>query len=309
MTVPGPWIQPADVLRTANRTVFGGFNSPYTSSLVQAQAATFSALLSASMVVPPLDEVASPSTSTYLDHETVSTVGGGVSLIRFEPQFVSLAAVPPSSADLAAPHVIGYEYEGGDEAQGVLVGPMIARSWLRVAGDWSFTFDTIPPTGEPVAYSVFEMIEGADYSLSPVVFGGSTFQQVHALLYPNQGVLAGRTEIASNNTGNMPFEVGQNALTGVSWEVPSSLPAYAFAAHNLVDGNDMVGSDGSSDYSPSVDFSAWVRPPRYRLLYDQVPPQRQYPRDDGLGMSTKRSWPPSSSKQSGLRRGPVGTYL
>jgi len=51
------------------------------------------------------------------------------------------------------------------------------------------------------------------------------------------------------------------------------------------------------------------RPPRYRLLYDIRPPQRQYPRDDGLGISTRRSWPPPTTKQYGQRRGPVGTVL
>jgi len=38
-------------------------------------------------------------------------------------------------------------------------------------------------------------------------------------------------------------------------------------------------------------------------------PQRVFPRDDGLSMSTRRSWPPRSSRQGGLRRGPSGTYL
>lgn len=39
-----------------------------------------------------------------------------------------------------------------------------------------------------------------------------------------------------------------------------------------------------------------------------APPQRQYPRDDGLGASTRRSWPPPTSKQYSTRRGPVATY-
>lgn len=45
------------------------------------------------------------------------------------------------------------------------------------------------------------------------------------------------------------------------------------------------------------------------LFYvDQRPPQRQYPRDDGLGISTHRSWPPPTSKQYSQRRGPTATY-
>jgi hypothetical protein len=222
---PGPWVQPADVLRQAHRTAIAGANSPFTSSTAQASAATFSGVLAATLGGPPNDEVASPNTSTELVHAGVGSVGAAVTLVRFDPQFVPLLPVPPTPAELAAPHVVGYEYEGGSGALGVLVGPMIATSWLNgFTGDWTFTFGTIPPTGEPVAYKVFEMIEGTDYSLSPVVLGGATFQAVHALLYPNQGVLAGRTEVASNNTGNMPDEVDQTFLTGVSWTVPR-LPA------------------------------------------------------------------------------------
>lgn len=312
MTAPGPWIQPPDVERFANRTAIGGANSPYTSSTAQAQASTFSGLLAATMGAPPNDEVASPNTSTDVDHESTVSVSGSVTLVHFEPQFVSLAPVPPSAGELAAPHVVGYEYEGGPTAQGVLVGPMAAQSWMNQGtGDFTFNFGVTPPIGEPVRYQVFQMIEGTDYTLSPVVLGGATFQQVHAVLYPNQGVLGGRTEVANNFAGNVPDEVTQvPPADGVSWTVPSSLPAYAFVAHNLVDGNDIVGGDSLAavSYDPHLTFSAYVRPPRYRLLYDFVP-QRQYPRDDGLAMSTKRSWPPPTSKQYGLRRGPVGTYL
>lgn len=35
------------------------------------------------------------------------------------------------------------------------------------------------------------------------------------------------------------------------------------------------------------------------------PPQRQFPRDDGLGISTLRSWPPPTTKQFGQRRGAI----
>jgi hypothetical protein len=37
-------------------------------------------------------------------------------------------------------------------------------------------------------------------------------------------------------------------------------------------------------------------------------PQRQFPRDDGLGISARRSWPPPTSKQFGQRRGASATY-
>lgn len=62
---------------------------------------------------------------------------------------------------------------------------------------------------------------------------------------------------------------------------------------------------------PTIRFAFKHRPPRYRLLYTtpQIkPPQRQYPRDDGLAISTRRSWPPPTSKQYGSRRGPTATY-
>lgn len=50
------------------------------------------------------------------------------------------------------------------------------------------------------------------------------------------------------------------------------------------------------------------QPPNYRWVYDIPPAQRQFPRDDGLGISTRRSWPPPTSKQYGQRRGPAATY-
>ena len=39
----------------------------------------------------------------------------------------------------------------------------------------------------------------------------------------------------------------------------------------------------------------------------QALPQRQFPRDDGLAISQRRSWPPPTTKQYGLRRGAVST--
>lgn len=50
-------------------------------------------------------------------------------------------------------------------------------------------------------------------------------------------------------------------------------------------------------------------PPRYRMVFAEALPQRQFPRDDGLAASTRRTWPPRSSRQRGSRRGPDGTYL
>lgn len=49
-------------------------------------------------------------------------------------------------------------------------------------------------------------------------------------------------------------------------------------------------------------------PPRWRFLYAIPPAQRQFPRDDGLGISTHRSWPPPTSTQYSQRRGPNATY-
>lgn len=72
-------------------------------------------------------------------------------------------------------------------------------------------------------------------------------------------------------------------------------------------------SIGLADVFSDIPSVYHYTPPRWRYLVPQYgplvpPPQRQYPRDDGLAISTRRSWPPPTSKQYGSRRGPTATY-
>lgn len=62
-------------------------------------------------------------------------------------------------------------------------------------------------------------------------------------------------------------------------------------------------------YQPGPLLTYTYQPPRFRWVFAEAPPQRQFPRDDGLAASTRRSWPARSSRQRGSRRGPDSTYL
>lgn len=99
-------------------------------------------------------------------------------------------------------------------------------------------------------------------------------------------------------------------LTGFNAASPTSTLVYLVTPSAQVDSvfpytDPPPGWAGLADVQPAVEYLG----PRFRFLFDVAPPQRQFPRDDGLGISTHRSWPPPTSKQYGLRRGPISTYL
>lgn len=314
MSTPGPWIQPPDVQRIANRNLFGGANRPWTTSVVSVDSSSsMGDMLSKSAFNTNEEDPTIAELFTSYDKGPPFWTSF-VTLVRFDPQFASKAAVPPSAGELAAPHVIGYEYEGGPTAQSVVLDPMTIRTYLGsgVEDGWQ----NAGPLGslddsDIIEYRVYEAIEGVDYSLVPVVSGGTTYQQIHTLGYPNQGVLGGRSVVVTNHAGTYGLHnTPQGVAGGIDFADSGLAPrTYIVAAYNLYSGTDLVLPSTLISYDPSFQVTVTLRPPRYRLLYDVVSPQRQYPRDDGLAMSTKRSWPPPTSRQFSLRKGPVGTFL
>lgn len=70
-----------------------------------------------------------------------------------------------------------------------------------------------------------------------------------------------------------------------------------------------TGTGDRDGYQPGPLLTYTYRPPRFRWVFAEAPPQRRYPRDDGLSASTLRSWPARSSRQRGPRRGGDATYL
>lgn len=312
MPAPGPWVQPDDVTRVAVGFVgFGGGDNhrPWTTSPVDAGSGSFAGLLTeTSFVITEEDPTVARVATSYASGPP--TWGATVTMIRFDPQFVSLAPVPPTSAELAAPHVVGYEYEGGSGALGTFASDdLTIETWLAL-GDYSFTA-TFDPSNV-IEYRVYEMTEGVDYSLTPMTVSGWNVNQVHALAYPNQARLAGRTIMATNHAGteatnNYPQAIGDGASFVGSVSAPST---YAVVIYNLYSGVDFSVPSTLVLLSPSFQVSALVRPPRYRLLYDHVPPLRQFPRDDGLtGTSVARQRPSNpTSVQASPRQRPAA-YL
>lgn len=127
---------------------------------------------------------------------------------------------------------------------------------------------------------------------------------------------------------------GSTALPGIV-VLPAAGPALFVANPATIGGTGDVGSESwqTTDLVDASRFGNWLFPlpdvtvridaniasgvqAKFVITYLALvlvfagsPPQRAFPRDDGLGMSTRRSWPPRSSRQGGLRRGPTGTYL
>lgn len=317
MPTPGPWIQPADVVRAASRSIFGGDDRPMSTSIISRSATGWASLVGGGTFIVAEEDPTVAEINTTLSkavHLGVNTWSGSETLLLPWPGTISLAPVPPTPAELAQPHVVGYEYEGGPGALSVLLQP-VAMSYYLPAGD--VLFDSNPPI-DPLTVirtAVFELLAG-DYTTTATVLGGP---QIHAAAWLSTVDLDARTLIAVDDMGTagapgspqLPFLGG-----AASWSVDTSggTPAYAIVLEQLWTGPDLAPDfNGDPLYSVRLlttgEFAmeAAVHPPRYRLLYDYVP-QRQYPRDDGLAISTKRTYPQPTSLQFSLRRGPAGTY-
>lgn len=317
MPTPGPWEQPADVLRGAARAVVGGANRPQSTSIISRDSTGYASLIGGGSFVVSEEDPTVAELDTELNksvHLGVNTWSGVETLLLPWPATISRAPVPPTPAELAQPNVVGYEYEGGPGALSTLLQP-VAMSYYLPAGDL-LIFEN--PAMDPLTVlrtSVIELVP-TDYTTSPTIYGGD---QIHAANWMSAGTLATRTLIAVNDSGTVAAPVEPQlpfAGGAASWTVDTSAgsPAYAIVLDQL-----WVGPDLSPDFTGSPTYQeglasggefamqAYVHPPRYRLLYDYVP-QRQFPRDDGLAISTARSYPRPTSRQFGQRRGPQATY-
>lgn len=115
------------------------------------------------------------------------------------------------------------------------------------------------------------------------------------------GTLHATIPVSSDDWNNAEFALGAVSSWALSDTRPPlpAVPVPGRETGNLWQWIDCVSAVLSGVYQPR----------RYRFLYPAVtPPQRQFPRDDGLGISTRRSWPPPTSKQYGQRRGASATY-
>jgi hypothetical protein len=202
--------------------------------------------------------------------------------------------VPPTPAELAQPHVVGYEYEsphGASLGSGRLLG-----HWRTVdAGGGNLTpaegtvqglafldpASNISPTSPPTnVWVVSSTLLGLTSQLSIPVALIDTDVYSATIAY-------GASPVAT-------LVVPDEQLNLYQWSRDPQIPPIQA----------LVGVFGTVVAKLAADY----RPPRYRLLYDYIP-QRQFPRDDGLGISTKRSFPRPTSKQFSQRRGPAATYL
>lgn len=93
--------------------------------------------------------------------------------------------------------------------------------------------------------------------------------------------------------------------------IANSLETSSAVMAALVEGVYQWGSFIAAASAPDQTYLRYVlRPPRYRFFRNAtvIPPRRQYPRQDGLGIGIGRTWPPPNTPQAGRGIGPASPY-
>jgi hypothetical protein len=168
-----------------------------------------------------------------------------------------------------------------------------------------------PPHGST---HLSDFSSGVDLAALPLL-GEDTFPADLAQVYEPEIVVPQANVVAIGDTGKIEIAVDGKLVIDHDAPVYGSIagdnPGYDEGWYFAVAPG--ILSDGESHFEePDVPGCTYIvhftyQPPRYRFLFDIAPPQRQHPRDDGLGISTRRSWPLPTTKQFGLRRGPTST--
>lgn len=287
MPTYGPWVQPADA--TVALGVAG-------SALIESESLSPSDLSTAADGAGEFSHESYPpagGASDGLAWTWRKTLSGwtaaqalGVIDLTIASQF---PPVPPSSGDLAQPHVTGYELE---TAYGVSLGSGILQYTINSADGWSLL--NLSPS-ELIAFRVRVGL-APSYTYPPADFFW-------------WGSLSTLLDIPTGSIGTVvstgSFTYGDVLAFGAACLQQLTLVDWA-ATPTAGGPGAVVGGSGS--LAGGLQLVADYRPPRYRLVYDTAAPLRQFPRDDGLtGMSGPRQRQPSSVQASERQR-PAG-YL
>lgn len=271
MIRPGPWIDPGvrwvTVRSRAAHEVEGGPTQPTGDAAANAPAR--------------FDVAASPPNAL---EARAFAIGGGAwkydqALVRLSFNDSDLVYLPPG--DLFPPHAVGAEAEA--PALGTFIGPTVAH--LGATGLSSGPGSDMTATGWQV--------------------------------YDEDGWTPGSSLVAPRATATFTDTDIPCDLAGFDYVI-SGGPDQNYARNLLVVADRQVTLNhlvppGGTDIDMAavlidpIAVAVWCHPPRYRFLFDQALPLRQFPRDDALG-GVPRQATDARSVQGSARQGWVSTY-
>lgn len=309
MTFTGPWVQPDDTEAAPSTTWWYGSNGSAAAGRFAAffDEATFELSVQdvTTGAVGPTTITAALRTTALVRHAQADKVdvSGGAEAIGFlsmmAPQLESLdlAPVPP---DDIPPNAVDYEYE---HPTGTAIDGTI-----RVYG-YAVVFGSVTSPSTLLGSTLRRLTAGS-YTIDGLDRPVASFT---ALRFPAGGTVttipaptvAGVREI-------LPFEIDNLSVDANGRVVLVLMQDHWEGGWLRTEGGDTQLRSDFPLFPPSAGtmpfFTQLYTPPRYRFIYDVVPPLRQFPRSDGLvgtGGARQRS---AGSRQASNRQGWSGTY-
>lgn len=283
MPYRGPW-QTNDYVAHRNHQSVTGVYWQFSYLVVAANEATAEADESTS---PTHTELPDPTDVTFGHAFAGTTTDISQALFVLDTQSPFPGTGMPPQIDPATPvppNVIDIEFESDS-------------GWFADDQPMPVTVAGNPPTGSAGDTHTYDLRRLLSHYTADRVTGLATLTKVPSAAVASHPLI-GSQALATGATGT---------LTG-STVGADSAGYVALLIHDHAEASGVFPPTRQTWDGIIVTASMPYRSPRYRWVYAFPPAQRQFPRDDGLAASTRRSWPQPTSTQFGQRRGTSATY-